>query len=61
MDDNKMRILLGAIRTGSFKGGAGMNLHQSAVTQAMNSLENELGCRGLLLAQSLRYPADTGQ
>lgn len=48
MDDNKIRILLAAIRTGSFnKAALEMNCTQSAVTQAMNSLENELGCRVL--------------
>ena len=48
MDDNKIRILLAAIRTGSFnKAAQEMNCTQSAVTQAMNSLENELGCKVL--------------
>ena len=48
MDDNKIRILLAAIRTGSFNRAAQeMNCTQSAVTQAMNSLENELGCKVL--------------
>ena len=48
MDDNKIRILLAAIRTGSFnKAALEMNCTQSAVTQAMNSLENELGCKVL--------------
>ena len=36
MDDNKIRILLAAIRTGSFSRAAQeMNCTQSAVTQAM--------------------------
>lgn len=48
MDDNKLRILLAAVRTGSFNRAAQeMNCTQSAVTQAMNSLENELGCKVL--------------
>ncbi len=48
MDDDKISILLTAIHTGSFRKAA-LELHctQSAVTQAMNSLENELGCRVL--------------
>ncbi len=46
MDDYKIRILLTALRTGSFrKGAAELSCTQSAVTQAMNSLEDELGCR----------------
>ena len=46
MDHYKIRILLTAIRTGSFsKAALEMNCTQSAVTQAMNSLENELGCK----------------
>ena len=46
MDDYKIRVLLAAIRTGSFRKAAlEMNCTQSAVTQAMNSLENELGCK----------------
>ncbi len=49
MDDYKIRTLLAAIRTGSFRKAAlEMNCTQSAVTQAMNSLENELGCKVLL-------------
>ena len=48
MDDYKIHVLLTAIRTGSFRKAA-IELHctQSAVTQAMNSLENELGCKVL--------------
>ena len=49
MDDYKIRALLAAIRTGSFRRAAlELNCTQSAVTQAMNSLENELGCKVLL-------------
>ena len=49
MDDYKIRVLLAAIRTGSFRKAAlELNCTQSAVTQAMNSLENELGCKVLL-------------
>ncbi len=49
MDDYKIRALLAAIRTGSFRKAAlELNCTQSAVTQAMNSLENELGCNVLL-------------
>lgn len=49
MDDYKIRALLAAIRTGSFRKAAlELNCTQSAVTQAMNSLENELGCKVLL-------------
>lgn len=48
MDDYKIRVLLAAIRTGSFRKAAlELNCTQSAVTQAMNSLENELGCKVL--------------
>ncbi len=49
MDDYKIRALLAAIHTGSFRKAAlELNCTQSAVTQAMNSLENELGCKVLL-------------
>ena len=49
MDDYKIHVLLTAIRTGSFsKAALELNCTQSAVTQAMNSLENELGCKVLL-------------
>ena len=49
MDDYKIRALLAAIHTGSFRKAAlELNCTQSAVTQAMNSLENELGCNVLL-------------
>lgn len=49
MDSYKIRVLLTAIRTGSFRKAAlELNCTQSAVTQAMNSLENELGCQILL-------------
>lgn len=48
MDDYKIRVLLAALRTGSFRKAAReLNCTQSAVTQAMNSLENELGCKVL--------------
>ena len=49
MDDYKIHVLLAAIRTGSFhKAALELNCTQSAVTQAINSLENELGCKVLL-------------
>lgn len=48
MDHYKIHALLIAIRTGSFRKAAQeLNCTQSAVTQAMNSLENELGCKVL--------------
>lgn len=51
MDDRKIHALLTTIRTGSFsKAAVELNCTQSAVTQMMNSLENELGCK--LLARS---------
>ena len=46
MDDYKIQVLLAAIRTGSFRKAAiDLNCTQPAVTQAMNSLESELGCK----------------
>ena len=49
MDSYKIRVLLTAIRTGSFrKAATELNCTQSAVTQTMNSLEDELGCKVLL-------------
>ena len=48
MDHYKIHVLLTAIRQGSFRKAAlELNCTQSAVTQAMNSLENELGCQVL--------------
>ena len=48
MDSNKINALLTTIRTGSFnKAAEELNCTQPAVTQMMNSLENELGCRVL--------------
>lgn len=46
MDDRKLEVLLATVRTGSFSKAAEItNRTQSAVTQIMNSLEDELGCR----------------
>ena len=46
MDDRKLQIFLAAARTGSFsQTAAETNCTQSAVTQAMNALETELGCK----------------
>lgn len=46
MDDRKLEVLLTTIRMGSFSKAAGeLNCTQSAVTQMMNSLENELNCK----------------
>lgn len=51
MDDRKIHTLLTTLRTGSFsKAAVELNCTQSAVTQMMNSLENELGCK--ILARS---------
>jgi len=44
MDDRKLEVFLTTIQTGSFSKAADeLNCTQSAVTQTMNSLENELG------------------
>ena len=46
MDDYKLHVLLTAIGAGSFRKAAQeLSCTQSAVTQAMNALENELGCK----------------
>lgn len=46
MDDRKLHALLTTLRTGSFsKAALELNCTQSAVTQMMNALENELGCQ----------------
>ena len=51
MDDRKIHALLTTLRTGSFsKAAIELNCTQSAVTQMMNSLENELECK--ILARS---------
>lgn len=48
MDDRKLRTFLTAVETGSFsKTAEKMNFSQSAVSQMMNSLEAELGCKVL--------------
>ena len=48
MDGNKITALLTTIRTGSFnKAAEELNCTQPAVTQMMNSLEAELGCKVL--------------
>lgn len=46
MDDRKLEILLTTLRTGSFsKAAQELNCTQSAVTQMMNGMENELCCK----------------
>ena len=51
MDQRKLRTLLTTLRTGSFsKAALELGFTQSAVTQMMNALENELGCK--ILARS---------
>lgn len=51
MDNRKLHTLITALRTGSFnKAAQELNCTQSAVTQMMNALENELGCK--LLSRS---------
>lgn len=53
MDNYKIRVLLAAVRTGSFRRAAQeLNCTQSAVTQSMNALENELGCKILRRAHT---------
>ena len=48
MDDRKLQVLLATIRTGSFsKAAQELNCTQSAVTQMMNSLEDEINCKVL--------------
>lgn len=46
MDDRKLEIILTTLRTGSFsKAAQELNCTQSAVTQMMNAMENELHCK----------------
>lgn len=46
MDDRKLRVFLSVSETGSFsRTAAAENCTQSAVTQMMSALEDELGCR----------------
>ena len=53
MDDRKIETLLAAVRTGSFsKTAEEMICTQSSVTQSMNSLENELGCKLLVRSRN---------
>ncbi|MCI1991108.1 MAG: LysR family transcriptional regulator [Oscillospiraceae bacterium] len=49
MDDRKLRVLLTTLHLGSFSRAAQeLNCTQSAVTQMMNALENEFGCKVLV-------------
>lgn len=49
MDNRKIEVLLTTIRTGSFSKAANeLNCTQSAVTQTINALENELNCKLLV-------------
>lgn len=53
MDDRKLETILAAVNTGSFSKAAGrLNCTQSAVTQAVKSFEDELGCRVLKRSHS---------
>lgn len=48
MDHKKIRALLTTLQVGSFsKAAVEMGCTQSAVTQMMNALEKELGCKVL--------------
>ena len=49
MDDRKLQVFLAAVHTGSFsQAAAELHCTQSAVTQSINALETELGCKMLL-------------
>ena len=49
MDDRKLQVFLAAVHTGTFsQAAAELHCTQSAVTQSINALENELGCKLLL-------------
>lgn len=62
MDDRKLETLLATIRTGSFsKAARELNCTQSAVTQMMNSMENELGCQILERNHNGVKLTDTGE
>ena len=46
MDDRRLQVFLTTVRTGSFnKAAQELNCTQSAVTQMMNGIESELGCK----------------
>lgn len=46
MDERKLQAVLASVHTGSFsKAAMELNFSQSAVSQMMNSFEEELGCR----------------
>ena len=53
MDNRKLHTLITTLRAGSFnKSAQELNCTQSAVTQMMNALENELGCKILSRSHS---------
>ena len=53
MDNRKLHALMTTLRAGSFnKAAQELNCTQSAVTQMMNALENELGCKILSRSHS---------
>ena len=53
MDNRKLHTLITTLRAGSFnKAAQELNCTQSAVTQMMNALENELGCKILSRSHS---------
>lgn len=53
MDNRKLHALITTLRAGSFnKAAQELNCTQSAVTQMMNALENELGCKVLARSHS---------
>ena len=62
MDDRKLKTFLTAVRTGSFsKTAEELNFSQSAVSQMMNSLESELGCKILERTHSGIKLTSTGE
>lgn len=62
MDDRKLETILSAIRAGSFsKAASQLNCTQSAVTQTINSLENELNCTLLIRSHNGVRLTETGK
>ena len=62
MDKRHLDTLIAAVRTGSFsKASEELHCTQSAVTQSINALENELNCKLLIRSHKGIVLSETGE